>query len=256
MRKEVFEKWDLLPLSHSKLASFKQFPCQFIINKIYKLDTGDNPSMSAGRNVEKALYRYLTEGEKNKQEIVSECIDNFCKDMEPYQYDTKIIKKFCEDLIPKWINQSWQLTNKNYKIHSYQEKIETEILGIPFIGYTDFIFDLDEELLIYDLKIKKQMRHTRSEILQQLIYKKALEEKYDKKVSCSILSCTPTKYEITEIEEEQDHWVEIHNNIKGLYTVLDKCETPEELALIYQPIVDSWEWNDNNKQIRREIWGV
>ena len=96
MKREVFEKWDLLPLSHSKLSSFKHFPCQFIINKIYKLDTGDNPSMSAGRNVEKALYRYIVEGAKSKQDIISECIDQFVADMQPYEYDTNIIKKFCE----------------------------------------------------------------------------------------------------------------------------------------------------------------
>ena len=256
MKREVFEKWDLLPLSHSKLSSFKHFPCQFIINKIYKLDTGDNPSMSAGRNVEKALYRYIVEGAKSKQDIISECIDQFVADMQPYEYDTNIIKKFCEDTIPKWITQAWSLTNKNYKLHSYQEKIETEILGIPFIGYTDFVFDLEDEMLIYDLKIKKQMRHSNSEVLQQLIYKKALEEKYNKPVSCYIFSCTPSKNEVREVQEEKNHWIEIHNNIKGLYTVLSKCNTPEELALMYQPVTDSWEWNDHNTQARKEIWGI
>ena len=62
--------------------------------------------------------------------------------------------------------------------------------------------------------------------------------------------------EAEEVQEEKNHWIEIHNNIKGLYTVLSKCNTPEELALMYQPITDSWEWNDHNTQARKEIWGI
>jgi hypothetical protein len=43
MNKDNFSKFDLLPMSYSKLNSWRSYPTQFIINKIYKMKTGTNP---------------------------------------------------------------------------------------------------------------------------------------------------------------------------------------------------------------------
>ena len=47
----------------------------------------------------------------------------------------------------------------NYPLLSYQEQIETTILGVPFIGYTDFIFYIDDVLWVYDLNTKARLNN-------------------------------------------------------------------------------------------------
>jgi len=39
-------------------------------------------------------------------------------------------------------------------------------------------------------------------------------------------------------------------------TMLQKCNSIEEVALLYQPNLDSWEWNDQNIPARKQIWGI
>ena len=95
-----------------------------------------------------------------------------------------------------------------------------------------------------------------SEYLQQWIYRKALEEKYKKPVHTHLFIVTPTKYHSEELEFTDDTEVEIHNKIKGMASMLQKCNTIEEVALLYQPNLDSWEWNIQNIPARKQIWGI
>ena len=81
--KEIFEKFDLLPMSYSKLNSFANYPCQFIINKIYKVDTGSNPAMRTGQLVEEML------NEKLKGSDISEDSELFVE-----IYKNKLKKEF------------------------------------------------------------------------------------------------------------------------------------------------------------------
>lgn len=67
---------------------------------------------------------------------------------------------------------------------------------------------------------------------------------------------TPTKDHSEELQFNDDIEVEIHNKVKGMATMLQKCNTIEEVALLYQPNLDSWEWNAQNIPARKEIWGI
>jgi len=252
MDKNNFEKFDLLPMSFSKLNSFRNYPCQFILSKMYKMETGTSPAMVCGIVVEKALHQKLLGEDVGIEDYVGE----YLQMLEEGEYtDQKNIEKY-QGLLPKYFSQAVNLLTKNYQYFSYQEKINTDILGIPFVGYCDFIFELDDELILFDLKTKGRMQINRSDKIQQLIYKKALEEKYNKKVSCNLYIITPTKHHFEEIEFVDEHYVEINNALKGMNKVLSMCDTPEDMALIYQPNVDGWEWNNVNIPLRKEVWGV
>lgn len=249
----VFEKFDLLPMSYSKLNSFSNYPCQFIINKLYKVDTGTNPAMRAGQVVEELLYDSLTRKDVYMDKVLLHFEEDFCD-----FYDQEKVTKYLE-YIPKMYKQCDSFLKQlgNYQLLSYQEEISTSILGINFIGYTDFLFDLGDELWLYDLKTKARMsKPSNSEYLQQWIYKKALEEKYQKPVHCHLDIITPTKRHCEELFFNDSHEIEIYNKIKGMASLLQKCNTPEDVALLYQPNLDSWEWNAQNIPARKQIWGI
>ena len=50
-----FEKWDLLPMSPSKLRGFTTYTGQFIVEKIYKRLGSSSPAAQAGNTVEPML---------------------------------------------------------------------------------------------------------------------------------------------------------------------------------------------------------
>ena len=249
---KVFEKFDLLPMSFSKLNSFSNYPCQFIINKIYKIDTGTNPAMRVGHLVEEMLHEKIIGKEPDLALYQNKLEEELCD-----YHDQSRLNDYI-DYIPKFYKQCLPLFDYygNYQLQSYQEEIKTNIIGADFIGYTDFIFDLDDSLNVIDLKTRKRMTYNHSDKLQQWVYRKALEEKYKKPVHTNLHVVTPTRYQRVELEFNDDIEIEIHNKLKGMASLLQKCNTPEDIALLYQPNLDGWEWNEQNIPARKQIWGI
>lgn len=248
-----FEKWDMTPMSYSRLSAFKNYPTQFIINKIFKYQIPPSPAMRTGHYVEELLHQKLI-GEEVK---LDKALLQFEEEFKDYFNGDDVAKYL--DLIPKFYKNCEGLFTKmgNYKIHSYQEELHTEILGIPFLGYSDFVFDMGDELFVYDLKTKGRMAINHGDKLQQWIYKKALEEKYNKKVSCHLYIVTPTKHHFEEIIFEDNHEIEIHNILKGLNKVFELCNEPKDFAYLYQPNKDDFIWNSPQMiTARQEIWGI
>ena len=253
MNTSNFEKWGMNPMSYSRLSAFRNYPTQFIINKIFKYEIPPSPAMKTGHYVEELLYQKL-QGETPN---VDKALLDFEEQLQDY-HDQEAVQKYL-GLIPKFYKQCEGLFAKmgNYKIHSYQEELRTNILGVDFIGYSDFVFDMDDELFVYDLKTKGRMSVNHSDKLQQWIYKKALEEKYQKKVSCHLYIVTPSKHHFEEIVFEDSHQIEIHNILKGMNKVFEMCNEPKDFAYLYQPNKDDFIWNSPEMiKARGEIWGI
>ena len=260
MNREGFEHWDLLPMSYSKLNQWRSYPTQFIINRIFKINTGTNPAMFCGTIVEELLYDMLKGNDSpNGMKLA---LSDFRMNLRDY-HNQEEVDKYCK-LIPKFYENCKALFDRfgNQPIHSYQEELETFIEVddeiIPFVGYSDFVWDLgDEGLHIFDLKTKGRMAINHSDKLQQYIYKKALEEKYQKPVHCSLFIVTPTKHHFEEIEFTEEHEIEIKNILKGMSMVLDICNDPIDFAHIYQPNLSDFIWNNPKLvQARQKIWGI
>lgn len=256
MNKDNFSKFDLLPMSYSKLNSFRSYPCQFIINKIYKMNTGTNPAMFTGIIVEE-LLKDLLEGNDSENNTYH-ALKDFQRQLADYHNQDEVAKYL--KLIPKYYENCRALFNRfgNQPLHSYQEELKVDIEGIPFVGYSDFVWDLgDEGMFIFDLKTKGRMAINHSDKLQQLIYKKALEQKYQKPVHCSLFVVTPTKHHFEEIEFTDEHEIEIKNILKGMDRVLQLCNSEKDWAYIYQPNVDDFIWNNPKLvEARKQIWGI
>ena len=253
MNIDNFKKWGMERMSYSRMSSFKNYPSQFVINRIYGYDTGSSPAMLTGNIVEQMLYDYMI-GAESPLEMH---LDEFAEKFADYHKQEDVVKYL--ELIPKFYKNCEALFNKmsNYKLHSYQEELRTEILGIPFLGYSDFVYDMGDELFVYDLKTKGRLSINHSDKLQQWIYKKALEEKYNKPVTCHLYIVTPTKHHFEEIVFNYSHEVEIHNILKGMNKVFELCNDKKDFAFLYQPNLDDFIWNSPKIiQARKEIWGI
>ncbi len=253
MKLENFKKWDLLPMSPSKLNGYRNYVCQFIIEKIYKRLGTSSPAAYAGNTVEPMLMDYLNGKEVNQAEYLT----NFKKETLDYPNRDDVEKYL--DLIPKMFEQTKAFKEivADKELHSYQEELFTEVLGIPFRGFSDFVYKKGKKLYMYDLKTKSRMSVNHYDKLQQWFYRKALFETYQMEVECFLFIVTPSKSHLEPIEFTEEYEIEINNGLKSMNKVLELCNTPKDFAYIYQPKMDDFIWRSKHLyQARKEIWGI
>ena len=260
MKLENFKKWDLLPMSPSKLNGYKNYTCQFIIEKIYKRLGTSSPAAFAGNTVEPMLYDYLIGKEINQKEYLSK----FKKETSKFKKETldfpirEDVDKY-EKLIPKMFEQAKAFKEivADKELHSYQEELFTEVLGIPFRGFSDFVYKKDDKLYMYDLKTKGRMSVNHYDKLQQYFYRKSLIETYGLEVKCFLFIVTPIKSHLEPIEFTEEFEIEINNGLKSMDKVLQICNTPKDFAFLYQPNLDDFIWRSKHLyEARKDIWGV
>ena len=255
MKLENFKKWDLLPMSPSKLNGYRNYTCQFIIEKIYKRLGTSSPPALAGNTVEPMLMDYLDGKEINQKEYLTK----FQTELLDYPIREDVEKYV--GLIPKMFEQSKILKDivKDLEFHSYQEELFTEVLSIPFRGFSDFVFKDSKtgNLKMYDLKTKGRMSLNHYDKLQQWFYRKALSETYKCEVDCFLFIVTPSKSHLEPIEFTEEFEIEINNGLKSMNRVLELCNEPKDFAFLYQPNLDDFIWRSKHLyDARKEIWGV
>ena len=248
-----FEKWDLLPMSPSKLRGFTTYVGQFIVEKIYKRLGTSSPPALAGNTVEPMLQDYLLGKEVN----INEYLTKFKTETLDFPIRDDVVKYV--DLIPKMFEQSKAFKEivADKEQHSYQEELFTEVIGIPFRGFSDFIYKKDNKLFMYDLKTKGRMAINHYDKLQQWFYRKALQETYNVEVECFLFIVTPAKSHLEPIDFIDEYEIEINNGLKSLNKVLELCNEPKDFAYLYQPNVDDFFWRSPHLyQARKDIWGI
>jgi hypothetical protein len=248
-----FEKWDLLPMSPSKLRGFTTYVGQFIVEKIYKRLGTSSPPALAGNTVEPMLQDYLLGKEVN----INEYLTKFKTETLDFPIRDDVVKYV--DLIPKMFEQSKAFKEivADKEQHSYQEELFTDVMGIPFRGFSDFIYKKDNKLYMYDLKTKGRMAINHYDKLQQWFYRKALQETYNVEVECFLFIVTPAKSHLEPIDFIDEYEIEINNGLKSLNKVLELCNEPKDFAYLYQPNVDDFFWRSPHLyQARKDIWGI
>ena len=100
MKIENFEKWDLLPMSPSKLRGFTTYTGQFIVEKIYKRLGTSSPPALAGNTVEPMLMDYV----EGKEVDFGKYLNNFKIDTLDYPFRDDVDKYL--KLIPKFFEQA------------------------------------------------------------------------------------------------------------------------------------------------------
>ena len=271
--KKIFEKFNLLPFSPSRLNSFKNFPCGFVLRYIYEYDFPANEKMVRGSAIEHGIHYYLS-NQNEKAELVNNInqslyeeakrtMFNYYDDGTKFVLDQDKAEKERSMLEPSF-NIAFNcllddnITFKSSQYITSQMEVSTEILGVPFRGYVDFVFESEQLVTVIDLKSKSRLQKNRSDILQQAIYKKALREKYkDKAVDVSMLIVTPKKYEIVDILNTEKEMKEIEMSLISLANMMKICKTKDNVASLITPNLDDWYWSDKDKVLaREEIWGI
>ena len=248
-----FEKWDLLPMSPSKLRGFTTYTGQFIVEKIYKRLGTSSPPALAGNTVEPMLQDYL----EGKEVNVDEYLTKFKTETLDFPIRDDVVKYV--DLIPKMFEQSKAFKDivADKEQHSYQEELFTEVMGVPFRGFSDFVYKKDNKLYMYDLKTKGRMAINHYDKLQQWFYRKALQETYGLEVECYLFIVTPVKSHLEPIDFIDEYEIEISNGLKSMNKVLELCNEPKDFAYLYQPNVDDFFWRSPHLyQARKDIWGI
>ena len=271
--KKIFEKFNLLPFSPSRLNSFKNFPCGFVLRYIYEYDFPANEKMVRGSAIEHGIHYYLS-NQNEKAELVDNInqslyeeakrtMFNYYDDGTKFVLDQDKAEKERSMLEPSFniaLNclLDDNITFKGSDFVTSQMEVSTEILGVPFRGYVDFVFESEQLVTVIDLKSKSRLQKNRSDILQQAIYKKALREKYkDKAVDVSMLIVTPKKYEYVDILNTEKEMKEIEMSLISLANMMKICKTKDNVASLITPNLDDWYWSDKDKVLaREEIWGI
>ena len=253
--KKIFEKFNLLPFSPSRLNTYRDFPCGFVMRYIYGYDFPASPPMIRGSAIEYGFNFYFTDGYS-----LDECIKkafNYYDEGTKFTLDEdKKIKEraFIEPML-KLIYPELSKTNSKYL--GYQMQVSTEILGIPFSGFIDYALENDERITVIDLKTKGKLMKKHSDMLQQAIYKKALEEQYKKPVDVRILIVTPKKIDYVDIDDTENYIKEIEMSLISCANMIKICKEKESLSSLITPNLDDWQWSDADKRSAREvIWGI
>ena len=253
LNKSNFEKWDLLPMSPSKLRGFTTYTGQFIVEKIYKRLGTSSPPALAGNTVEPMLMDYV----EGKEVDMDKYLNNFKIDTLDYPFRDDVDKYL--KLIPKFFEQAKAFKEivADKELHSYQEELFTEVLGINFRGFSDFVYKKNNKLYMYDLKTKGRMAINHYDKLQQWFYRKALKETYNMEVECYLFIVTPSKWQLEPIEFTEEFEIEINNGLKSMNRVLELCNEPKDFAYLYTPNLDDFIWRSPHlKEARKDIWGV
>tara|TARA_R100001594_G_scaffold20191_2_gene39061 strand:- start:131 stop:913 length:783 start_codon:yes stop_codon:yes gene_type:complete len=258
---KTFERFNLLPFSPSRINNWIEDKSNFVLHYIYKYDFAPSCAMIRGNAIEYGISLFFKNRYKKLDTLIKKMYQNY-DDNAYFSLESEEEKKKQRDMIePMSILLFDKITKTNSTYLSFQMKVETNILEIPFRGFTDFTFENDEEITVIDLKTSSQFRIRDSHIKQQVIYKKALQEKFfNKKVDVKLLYCTPKKCDFIEFDSNDPiHLKTIELNLRSCADTLDKCKSNNDVSSILIPDLSDWRWNyasEDKLKAREEIWGI
>ena len=275
---KVFEKFEtenhLLPFSASRLKSYKNNKAKFFLDYVLGYPRVSNFKMIRGLAVEFSVNKLFQKNEEKWKDV--EVGQNYVSIAQTYfkssssfldenedkqkQYDMiepmvkQILKAFVPFLLPKFLETT-----------KLQYKITTEIGGVPFQGFCDYVFEDEDTIYVVDLKTKDKFMLTYDDKLQMAIYKKAFQEKTNKNIDCSFLLATGKEprrkdqkvCEFVPFIPDYDYIGEAETHLKSLEHTLKLANSIDDLKVLFAPKLDDYEWKDPDaKKNRQEVWGI
>ena len=252
---EPFERFDLLPLSFSRINKFVTDRPGFYISYIHKYK-GSSCAMERGTWAEHGTLK-LFEG-MSEEDAIKDALYYFDKAVEEKKLEDDPKRSTERTNIPLYIKGFWKEL-KQFELEDFQEKQESKILDIPIIGYTDFglLTPIDNIYFKVDLKSSGRMpsKLTNSVSLQQSYYTST--SNVENKVLYSVVSRGENKTKWFNLENTATYQRVFRDMIISMHSFLSKCEDKEEMKKLIVPDLDNWIWNYDPKvtKIRKEIWG-
>tara|TARA_R100000654_G_scaffold13350_4_gene29094 strand:- start:2434 stop:3225 length:792 start_codon:yes stop_codon:yes gene_type:complete len=258
-----FEKFSasgkgLLPLSFSHLNEFAFYRERWALRRIFNYEFPTSASANRGNAVESGLNMVLNgmSVSEASEKMIAEYDANCSRITDPKIDDER------ENLVPllELGASTFQQYAFRWDLLDYQKKVEVEIQGIPFIGYTDFHFEdkNTKEDFFIDLKTSKNLPQqiSISHAMQQSIYQRATNARqllwYFK---------TPTKtkgaeYRAMALENYKDPMRICEHILKVMGNFLEKVDTPDDVRDCLIPNPDNWIWKEETVlKARKEVWG-
>lgn len=256
-----FEKFGIESLSYSQLTSFHYSRGQWILEKILGNKFPYKPSAIRGFAVEKAIENFYTiqqdplkfaldyydhkiDEEKDKYVFTNET------DADKFARSVNKERIVVERIVPKAIVKIEEALNKPTYLMS-QKKIEMNICGIKFVGYIDFVFYSNDGDIILDLKTSGQktgLKHSHQ--LQQSIYWAGTG------INPAILYAYPTDTYYKKLTHMNTYFAQVEKMVSAMDRFLGMVESKQELIALTQPDFDDWKWDSQNREIRKEVFGV
>tara|TARA_R110000822_G_scaffold171415_1_gene311181 strand:- start:1321 stop:2097 length:777 start_codon:yes stop_codon:yes gene_type:complete len=252
---EPFERFDLLPLSFSRINKFVTDRPGFYISYIHKYK-GSSCAMERGTWAEHGTLK-LFEG-MSEEDAIKDALYYFDKAVEEKKLEDDPKRSTERTNIPLYIKGFWKEL-KQFELEDFQEKQESKILDIPIIGYTDFglLTPIENIYFKVDLKSSGRMpsKLTNSVSLQQSYYTST--SNVENKVLYSVVSRGENKTKWFNLENTATYQRVFRDMIISMHSFLSKCEDKEEMKKLIVPDLDNWIWNYDPKvtRIRKEIWG-
>ena len=252
---EPFERFDLLPLSFSRINKFVTDRPGFYISYIHKYK-GSSCAMERGTWAEHGTLK-LFEG-MSEEDAIKDALYYFDKAVEEKKLEDDPKRSTERTNIPLYIKGFWKEL-KQFELEDFQEKQESKILDIPIIGYTDFglLTPIENIYFKVDLKSSGRMpsKLTNSVSLQQSYYTST--SNVENKVLYSVVSRGKNSTKWFNLENTATYQRVFRDMIISMHSFLSKCEDKEEMKKLIVPDLDNWIWNYDPKvtRIRKEIWG-
>lgn len=251
---EPFKKFDLLPLSFSRLSKFVNDKPGFYISYIHKFKSS-SCAMERGTWAEHGVLK-IFEG-MSEEDGTQDAIYYFDKSIEEKNLTDDPKRKLERDNLPKYIKGFWKEL-RQFEFHDFQEEQKSEILGVPLTGFTDFGLIKDPDIYFkVDLKSSGRMPSALSNSigLQQTYYTNT--SNVENKVLYSVVSRGENKTKWFNLENTHTYEKVFRDMIISMHSFLSKCEDKEDMKKLIVPDLDNWIWNYDPKvtEVRKEIWG-
>jgi len=258
---DPFKKFDLLPLSFSRLSKFINDLPGFYISYIHGYK-GASCSMERGTWAEFGV-KLLFEGKDMRDALyIAEQQYDQAVEEKNLQEDPK--RKVERDNLPLYIKGFWKEL-RQYQFYDFQERLEHDILGVPVIGYTDFGLlypqqppdQAEDHYFKVDLKSSGKMPSSLSHSinLQQMFYAKV--SNVENKVLYSVVSKGTNKTKWFTISNDTSYQKMFEDMIVALHGFLSSCEDKEDMKKKIVPNLDNWIWSYDPQvtKVRKEVWG-
>ena len=131
---EPFERFNLLPLSFSRINKFVTDRTGFYISYIHGFK-GSSCSMERGTWSEHGVLK-LFEG-MSEDDAIKDALYFYDKSVEEKNLQDDPKRSIERTNIPLYIKGFWKEL-RQFEFHDFQEEQKSEILGVPLTGFTDF----------------------------------------------------------------------------------------------------------------------
>jgi hypothetical protein len=237
--------------SPSSINLFMRDKAKFIM-KYADIDTFDGSSATIrGQAVEVAISERIFYAKEiiecidiATQYFESECKSKNVEQDEKYWKEHNNLSKYIENIIPSYDNIKEQSVGTQCLIN-----LDLNDISVPIKGFIDFEFDNHIRDLKTTRAIPSKIPHS---VARQLaIYSKAIDKK-----EAWVDYVSPKKTVSYRIDNIDDAIEEVRSICLGMDKFFQISDDVKELATIFYPNLDSYEWDRESINNAKQLWSI